>query len=91
MVLTFVAALLVYRQGYVAAQMTETDVINHYAAVYVAGGPDGAKVTDCVATAGTRAGVWIVVRCGGPAHLVEYRVDRFGRLVEGDVVKEPRT
>ena len=80
---TVLAGLFAYRAGYVAANLTETDVINHYAARYVAEGPDGAKVTDCSAQPGQSEDVWLVVICGGPAHVVRYSVDRFGRLVEG--------
>ncbi|KIN61426.1 hypothetical protein Z945_2418 [Sulfitobacter noctilucae] len=90
-VLTVVAGLLAYRQGYVAAQITETDVINHYAAIYVAEGPEGARVTDCAAVPGQEEGVWLVVNCGGAAHIVQYRVDRFGRLIEGDALEGPQT
>lgn len=73
-VLTLVAGLLMFRQGWLAAHMTETDVINHYAARYVA--EHGGDLRDCVAVPG-RAAVWIEVRCGK----VIYPVDRAGRLV----------
>jgi hypothetical protein len=81
-VLTVVAGLLVFRQGFAVANMTETDVIRHYAAIYVAQGPEGAKVTDCAARPGDAEGVWLIVSCGGASHVVQYRVDRFGRLVD---------
>jgi len=90
-VLTVVAGLFVFRQGYVVAHITETDVINHYAALYVEAGPEGARVTDCAARPGVAAGVWLVVNCGGTAHIVQYRVDRFGRLVDGDAPQGPQT
>lgn len=90
-VLTVFAGLLVFRQGYVAANITETDVINHYAAIYVAEGPEGAKVTDCAARPGTADGVWLVVSCGGAAHLVQYPVDRLGRLVDPVAPEGPQT
>ncbi|MFK7838145.1 MAG: hypothetical protein AB8B60_18190 [Sulfitobacter sp.] len=90
-VLTVVAGLLVYRQGYVAAHITETDVINHYAEIYVAEGPEGAKVTDCAARPGDETGIWLIISCGGAAHIVQYRVDRFGRLIGNTQVDGPRT
>lgn len=83
-VLTVVAGLFVFRAGYIAAHLTETDVINHYAARYVAEGPDGARATDCVARPGGSEAIWLVVSCGGPAHIVQYRVDRRGRLIMGE-------
>lgn len=89
MVVTVVAGLLVFRQGYVAANMTETDVINHYAAIYVAKGPEGAKVSDCAARPGDTEAVWLIISCGGAAHIVQYRVDRFGRLVDGAGISGP--
>lgn len=90
-VLTVVAGLLVFRMGYVAAHMTETDVINHYAALYVAEGPKGARVTDCAARPGDAKGVWLIISCGGAAHVVQYHVDRAGRLVDGSNAAGPRT
>ena len=90
-VLTTVAALLVFRMGYVAAKITETDVINHYAARYVAEEPEGRQMTDCVARPSKADGVWLVVHCGGAAHVVEYRVNRFGQLVDGGSTSGPQT
>lgn len=79
-VLTVVAGLLLFRQGWIAAHMTETDVINHYAARYVA--DHGGSRTDCIALPGRADDVWIEVRCGAT---VIYPVDRAGRLVLPDV------
>lgn len=90
-VLTLVGGLLMYRQGFVAANMTETDVINHYAAIYVAEGPEGAKVSNCAARPGDTENVWLIVSCGGAAHVVQYRVDRFGRLVDQAGIEVPET
>lgn len=61
--------------------MTETDVIEHYAAEYVADGPEGAKLTDCVAVPGEVEPVWIVVHCGEGEAARQYPADRRGRLV----------
>lgn len=74
-------ALVGLRWGRMAATVTETDVINHYAAQYVAEGPESARLTDCVAVPGTIDPVWIVVRCGEGAEARHFPVDRRGRLV----------
>ena len=74
-VLTLIGALLAFRQGWIAAHMTETDVINHIAARYVA--DHGGEVGDCRAVPGRRSDVWIEVLCGER----RYPVDRAGRLV----------
>ena len=89
-VLTLVAGLLVYRAGFVTAHLSEADVISHYAAIYVAEGPEGAKATDCAAMPDPDPAVWLVINCGGAAHIVQYRVDRFGRIA-GSGAKEPQT
>jgi len=72
------------RLGYLVMNITETDVINHYAARYA--DEAGGALTDCVAFPGDE-GIWIVVACGplcGPGRR-EYHVNRVGWLVhEGD-------
>ena len=88
---TAVAAILAFRMGYNVVNITETNVINHYAARYVAEGPKGAKVTDCAAQPGDAEGVWLVIQCGGAAHVVRYAVDRYGKLVLGNPGPEPQT
>jgi len=75
-VLTLLAGLLLFRQGWIAAHMTETDVIDHFAARYVA--EHGGQKSDCVAVPGRSAQVWIEVHCGDVAI---YPVDRAGRLI----------
>lgn len=80
-VLLLLAALFAFRQGYIFANLTETDVINHYAARYLSE-VEGASTKDCVATPG-RAPVWIIVTCTpaqGPAK--NYHVNRRGLLVD---------
>ena len=76
---TLVGALLAFRYGWIAATITETDVITSVAQRYVAedGGAD-ARITDCVGLAGQVSGAWITVRCGA----LVYHVDRFGRLID---------
>ncbi|QFT60298.1 hypothetical protein FIU94_15830 [Sulfitobacter sp. THAF37] len=78
-VLTVVVGVLLFRQGWIAAQMTETDVIDHYASRYVA--EHGGRKTDCHAVPASAPRVWIEVRCGDA---VVYKVDRAGRLVLPD-------
>jgi hypothetical protein len=78
-VLTLVVALFVFRAGWIVANLSETDVIEHYAAIYVAEEGGKATMTDCTAVPGQGAKVWLVIRCG--RHRV-YPVDRFGRLIE---------
>ena len=71
------------RLGYVAVTITETDVINRYAAQYIAAQPDGA-LSDCVAYPSAAPAVWLVVACGplcGPDRS-EYHVNRLGWRVE---------
>lgn len=84
-VLAAVAAVL----GVVAgsnATITETDVINAGAALYVA--ETGAAVTDCVGLPGDGI-VWITVRCGDEAGMRAYLFDdRGNRLTPPE---EPRT
>ncbi len=79
--LVFAGAVWAFRWGWIAATITETDVIDHYAQRYLAEGGPEARLTDCTAVPGAQAGVWIVVRCVGVAARFDYPVDRFGRLV----------
>ena len=83
------AATMGLRYGYLAAKITETDVINAYAAHYLAerhkqDGAETAKATDCVAYPGADFMVWIVVSCGptphDPARHYEFHVNRLGGL-----------
>ena len=75
---TLVGALVAFRYGWIAATITETDVINAMANRYVTqdGGPD-ATAGDCVGLAGQVANAWLTVRCGDTV----YHVNRFGRLI----------
>jgi len=75
---TLIGALLAFRYGWIAATITETDVINAFANRYVAqDGGAAAQVADCVGLAGQIDGAWITVRC---ADLL-YHVNRFGGLI----------
>ncbi len=89
--LTLGVGLYGLRLGWLAASITETDVINTYAARYVAAqklaDPESAaSVLDCIAVPGDARGVWLIVICGsggcGPAYS-EFHVNRFGGFVHG--------
>lgn len=76
------SAVWAFRLGWIAATITETDVINAYTARYLQAQGGAARATDCVARPGRHPGVWIVVTCAGPQTTpVAYAVDRLGRLV----------
>ena len=83
---TVLGALLAFRYGWIAATMTETDVINAIATRYVIedGGAD-ARTTDCVGLAGQVQGAWITVRCAG----FVYHVNRFGLLIDSSMPIRP--
>lgn len=80
-----------FRLGWIAANLTETDVIESYAQKYLAdrardGTGDGARISDCVGYPGTGAGIWLQVVCGppgDPSRRYEYEVDRLGQFVRG--------
>lgn len=77
--LVLIAGLFAFRAGYWQANLTETDVINTYAAKYVA--ETGGALTDCVATPG-EAPVWIEVTCrSGNGEGRIYPVNRRGALL----------
>ncbi len=82
-----VAALGVwaFRLGWIAATLTETDVILAYSARYLEEAGTGARLTDCTAQPGTVKRIWILVTCiGADGVRYDYPVDRFGRLIEFD-------
>ena len=86
------AAVLGYRQGWIAAHLTESMAIETYATRYMA--ETGARAADCSAMPGGE--VWLVIRCGTGQDRRVYRVNRFGGLVtgqpaDGDRMKEPST
>ena len=81
------AALLGWRHGWIVANVTETQVIDAYAARYLRDrARDGTGATaaarDCRARPSERA--WLVVICGpephDPARSYTYYVERDGRL-----------
>ncbi|WP_421907205.1 hypothetical protein [Mameliella sp.] len=91
-VLVTLGAVLAFRAGWIAANLTESMAIESYAARYMA--ETGARAADCTAVPGSQ--VWLVIRCGTGQDRRVYRVNRFGGLVtgkpaEGDRMKEPST
>ena len=82
---TIVGALLAFRYGWIAATITETDVINSIAARYVSrDGGENARIEDCFGVAGQIEGAWITVRCAD----LTYHVNRFGSLISTDAIME---
>jgi hypothetical protein len=82
-------ALWAFRWGWIAATISETDVIETWTSHYVAHTPGG-RATDCTGQPGRQSGIWILVSCvhaGGQR--VDYPVDRFGRLRE--LAPKPQT
>lgn len=81
-VLTLLLALYGFRLGWIAANLTETDVIETQAAAYLTTAGPEAKRTDCVAFPSDQNGIWIIVRCGAvlnaSSKVYEYHVNRFG-------------
>ena len=77
---TLALGLLFFRLGWIAANLTETDVINTYAARYLQEAGPTAKASDCVARPAQAPGVWIVVTCAGAEMRYDYYVNRFGGL-----------
>ena len=75
---TVICALIAFRTGWIAATLTETDMIGRVAERYVAEEGGDAEVTDCTAVPGTEPAVWLEVRCGAGR---AYAVDRLGRLI----------
>ncbi|MFP7570810.1 hypothetical protein [Marivita sp. S2033] len=83
---TVFGALMAFRYGWIAATITETDVIEAMAHRYATqdGGPD-ARASDCVGLAGQVDGAWITVRCADTA----YHVSRLGRLISVSMPQGP--
>ncbi|MFK7868993.1 MAG: hypothetical protein AB8B58_07115 [Roseobacter sp.] len=96
MMATVLGGLWAFRMGWVAATITETDVINTFAQRYLETEGPHAQRTDCVARPGQAPGVWIVVSCQSARGThYDYAVNRFGtllqRAVTGDAVTRPET
>ena len=70
-----------FRLGWIAATITETDVITTYTQRYLSEAGAAARLTDCAGVPGSRDGVWIIVRCQQDGQRFDYPVDRFGRLL----------
>lgn len=80
--LALVVANLGLRTGLQQATLTETEVINRYAARYLDEGAAGASLRDCLAVPSDADALWLVVRCGPDPDGVtySYHVDSFGSL-----------
>lgn len=89
-VLVSTLAVWVFRWGWIAATITETDVINTYAQRYLQEAGGAARLTDCVAVPGGHKDVWIMVRCAGVTGArYDYPVDKFGRLMDVRGITHP--
>lgn len=87
--LVALAGVLGWRQGWVHANVTETEVIATYAQRYLAdraadGTGEGARPSECRAMPARESGAWLVVVCGPEPHDPErhytYYVRRDGGL-----------
>ncbi|SIT80856.1 hypothetical protein SAMN05421665_1174 [Yoonia rosea] len=65
--LVALAAYLGLQYGQVPS---ETEIINRYAAAYLASAPDGAKPTDCAATPHPHDSIRMVITCSHPSGLI---------------------
>lgn len=92
LLLTLAVGLFYLRLGWIAATLTEGEVIARYAARYVTtlseNHPDEkASQADCLAVPGDERGVWLVIICGDNpcdrARYFEYHVNRVGGFVHG--------
>ncbi|MFQ1700527.1 hypothetical protein ACJ5NV_08025 [Loktanella agnita] len=67
------AALVVFA-AYLGLQYgqvpSETEIINRYAAAYLASAPDGAQPTDCAATPHPQESIRMVITCNHPSGLI---------------------
>ena len=61
---------------------SETDIIDHYAAAYLATAPSGASLTDCSATPHPDEAIRMVINCAHPSGvLTTYYVDQRGEAL----------
>jgi len=79
--------------GYLGWQMgkpvSESAVLDHYAAIWVMEGPAGAKETDCHGLPGDTPDVWMVIVCNKGDFARRTPVDRNGKVVTAQM--EPDT
>ncbi|MDU8910533.1 hypothetical protein [Aestuariicoccus sp. MJ-SS9] len=79
--ITLLGAVLAFRLGWIRAHLTETDVIEAYAARYLDRAGAGARASDCVAYPAQGQGLWLIVACTDPSGAGwRYGVNRFGGL-----------
>ncbi|ETX14512.1 hypothetical protein OCH239_02815 [Roseivivax halodurans JCM 10272] len=88
--LVAIAAILGWRQGWIHANVTETQAIAAFAERYLADrAGDGtgatARAAECRGVPGAGQGAWLVVVCGPEPHDAArhytYYVDRAGKLI----------
>ena len=82
-VVLLVVAVYAFRLGWIAANLTETEAIDAYAARYLSDAGEGARAEHCFAEPGDVYGVWIAVTCVMPGEtglIYSYYVNRFGGL-----------
>ncbi|MGA9253171.1 MAG: hypothetical protein WBV78_04405 [Roseobacter sp.] len=94
--LAVAVGLWAFRLGWIAATLTETDVILAYTAKYLDTHGTTARATDCSGQPADIAAVWIVVTCIAQDETrYDYPVDRFGQLILLDAQpaapEEPKT
>ncbi|MBV0911414.1 hypothetical protein [Anianabacter salinae] len=79
--LVLVAGIAGLRLGTGQARLTETQVIDRYAARYLSEAK-GAALTDCLAVPVAASDIWLTVRCGPDrtGAIYEYHVDPSGGL-----------
>ncbi len=71
---------------------TETEIINRYAAAYVANAGDGAQPTDCAATIHPDEAVRMVINCSHPNGIITtYLVGPRGESIPFARTEEPAT
>lgn len=79
--LVVLVGLWAFRQGWVAATISETDVIEAWTAYYISE-EAGARRSDCSARPGRTDDVWLLVTClHADGRRFDFPTDRLGRLV----------
>ena len=76
--LVLFGAIQAFRLGWIAANLSESEVIEAYVIRYAEEVGIAPQDAPCIATPGDLH--WIIVRCGEPGDIWEYRVNRWGGL-----------
>lgn len=93
--LILLSGVWAFRQGWIAATISETDVIEAWSAHYVTR-EVGARRSDCSARPGSSGDVWILVTCvHSDGRRFDFPTDRLGRLVpprtDAEMPEAPQT